>query len=307
MLLSASPDENLRAARANLTRTNGWHIARRAHCTVSDLSNLITDFFPLEIAWGWNAYHQDAAFGSRPLYPAVGELIVNNYPPLSFYVIGWIASWAGNALFVGRALSVAAIFGLGFVIAIIIRQFRRQTRPPRRWAASGSSPPWPVHSISSWVWTTRNCRVNCLWRAGVVSRPRFTRGLSAEPPIILMVVAGFWKRQHRRNPCDGFASGSSRTTVACHTPVPRRARGNFVGLVLWAIYGIFHRQPFCAAQICRVAHVVKPWTTQFVLPALVLWAVWARRRPLRALRNSPHCLSASPWWSTSFNGAAFRS
>ena len=62
-------------------------------------------FFSIEIGpnESWNAYHQDAALGAGPLYPAPGALIVNDYPPISFYVISWIVSWTGgDALFVGR-------------------------------------------------------------------------------------------------------------------------------------------------------------------------------------------------------------
>ena len=58
--------------------------------------------FPIEIAQneGWNAYHADAAMGAAPLYPPTDTLIVNNYPPLSFYVVGGLAQIFGDALYV---------------------------------------------------------------------------------------------------------------------------------------------------------------------------------------------------------------
>ena len=40
---------------------------------------------------GWNAYFADAAMGKMPLYPSTDQLITNNYPPLSFYIV---SSWA---------------------------------------------------------------------------------------------------------------------------------------------------------------------------------------------------------------------
>src|SRR5207302_7041365 len=63
--------------------------------------------FPIEIAQneGWNAYHADAATGAAPLYPRTDTLIINNYPPLSFYVVGALAQVFGDALYVGRVLS----------------------------------------------------------------------------------------------------------------------------------------------------------------------------------------------------------
>src|SRR5580700_8687347 len=79
--------------------------------------------FPIEIAQneGWNAYHADAAMGAAALYPATDTLIVNNYPPLSFYVVGTIARMTGiDALYVGRALSLLAVVALGGLIARVI-------------------------------------------------------------------------------------------------------------------------------------------------------------------------------------------
>src|ERR1700704_4847076 len=69
---------------------------------------------PLEIAQneGWNAYHADAAVGGGVLYPSPDTLIVNNYPPLSFYALGWLGKIFGDALYVGRVLSLAATLGL---------------------------------------------------------------------------------------------------------------------------------------------------------------------------------------------------
>src|SRR5258708_17920666 len=80
--------------------------------------------FPIEIAQneGWNAYHADAAMGAAPLYPPTDTLIVNNYPPLSFYVVGGFAQVFGDALYVGRVLSLIAVVGLCSLIATVIRQ-----------------------------------------------------------------------------------------------------------------------------------------------------------------------------------------
>src|SRR5215469_14305598 len=49
--------------------------------------------FPMEIAEneGWNAYFADAVASGGVLYPPTDTLIVNNYPPLSFYALGLAA------------------------------------------------------------------------------------------------------------------------------------------------------------------------------------------------------------------------
>src|SRR5271165_1138988 len=44
----------------------------------------------------WNAWFIDAARYGRKLYPGPGELIVNNYPPLSFFITGAAAYLTGD-------------------------------------------------------------------------------------------------------------------------------------------------------------------------------------------------------------------
>src|SRR2546423_8243173 len=49
-------------------------------------------FFPMEI-WGnegWNAYHADQAIRGSGLYPTPDGFVASNYPPLSYYLIGWL-------------------------------------------------------------------------------------------------------------------------------------------------------------------------------------------------------------------------
>lgn len=61
---------------------------------------------------GWNAYHATRAYAyaSAPLYPASDALISNNYPPLSFFIVGAFAKLVGDAVMAGRIL---ALLGLG--------------------------------------------------------------------------------------------------------------------------------------------------------------------------------------------------
>src|SRR5262245_32898228 len=82
-------------------------------------------FFPMEI-WGnegWNAYHADAAMrGAAQLYPPNDGLVANNYPPLSYYVIGWLGLLFGDPLYVGRAISILSTLGIGAAAAAAVRQ-----------------------------------------------------------------------------------------------------------------------------------------------------------------------------------------
>src|SRR5215813_12502205 len=80
--------------------------------------------FPIEIAEneGWNAYHADAAMGGGALYPSPDTLIVNNYPPLSFYVLGGLGKVFGDSLYVGRLVSLLSVLGLAALIARVVLQ-----------------------------------------------------------------------------------------------------------------------------------------------------------------------------------------
>src|SRR5260370_5736825 len=80
--------------------------------------------FPMEVAQneGWNAYHADAAMGAGALYPSPDTLVVNNYPPLSFYALGLLGRVFGDPLYVGRVLSLLATLGLGALIGKVVLQ-----------------------------------------------------------------------------------------------------------------------------------------------------------------------------------------
>ncbi len=57
---------------------------------------------PLDPNEGWNAAHALRAMAGQPLYPPPGALLVNNYPPLSFYVVGALGRISGDTIMAGR-------------------------------------------------------------------------------------------------------------------------------------------------------------------------------------------------------------
>lgn len=63
---------------------------------------------PLDLNEGWNAYHTDAVMSGRALYPPPQSNFANNYPPLSFYVVGALSRITGDAIFAGRLISLFA-------------------------------------------------------------------------------------------------------------------------------------------------------------------------------------------------------
>lgn len=83
-------------------------------------------FLPVEIGIneGWNAYYADAALGAMPLYPSEDKLITNNYPPLSFYLVGVFGRLFGDPVIAGRLLSLGAVLMIAVGIALLIGRFK---------------------------------------------------------------------------------------------------------------------------------------------------------------------------------------
>jgi 4-amino-4-deoxy-L-arabinose transferase-like glycosyltransferase len=71
---------------------------------------------------GWNAYFADAAMGKIPLYPSADQLITNNYPPLSFYIVGLVGRFVGDPVLAGRLLSLLAVVAIATAIALSVRR-----------------------------------------------------------------------------------------------------------------------------------------------------------------------------------------
>ncbi len=61
---------------------------------------------PLDPNEGWNAYHAVAAITGRGLYPDPAGFMINNYPPLSFYVTGCLGRLIGDDIVAGRIISL---------------------------------------------------------------------------------------------------------------------------------------------------------------------------------------------------------
>jgi hypothetical protein len=61
---------------------------------------------------GWNAYFAAAAVSGGQLYPDQNSYMVNNYPPLSFYLVGGVGTLLGDDIFAGRIISVLAFLVL---------------------------------------------------------------------------------------------------------------------------------------------------------------------------------------------------
>ncbi len=60
---------------------------------------------------GWNAYFVQSVLTGLPLYPGNSAPIINNYPPLSFYLVAALSYLTGDIPLTGRLMSWAAFLG----------------------------------------------------------------------------------------------------------------------------------------------------------------------------------------------------
>jgi hypothetical protein len=77
---------------------------------------------PLDPNEGWNAAHTLSVLTKHALYPPPGSLMVNNYPPLSFYLVGGLSRLTGDAVTAGRILALLSFLAVCAGIALICKQ-----------------------------------------------------------------------------------------------------------------------------------------------------------------------------------------
>ncbi len=239
--------------------------------------------FPMEIDVddSWNAYNADAAFGPRPLYPAPGDLIVNNYPPLSFYLIGSLAKLGLDATYVGRALSLLGAVVSSAAAAICIRQLGGKTSS----ALLGG--PWMLATMARFydgyvgVNDPHLPAIALTTSALAWFLVRHGRGKAAEPAVILMAVAGFYKHTLIATPLSALIWLAS---------ICRRAsmRAALIGAAVSALgFGLcvtlfgtaFIDQLMFVREYSPLRPLNMSGRLQWIAPGLVLWTIWALRAP----------------------------
>jgi hypothetical protein len=78
---------------------------------------------PLLYNEGWNAYFAVRAVtaGAGPLYPPAGDLVFNNYPPLSFYLVGWVGRWVtGDMIVAGRIVALVSLLACAGLLGLCV-------------------------------------------------------------------------------------------------------------------------------------------------------------------------------------------
>src|SRR5258708_25428438 len=70
---------------------------------------LIPAHFSSDPNEGWNAFQAARAIGTGPLYSGPQALTGNNYPPLSFYLVGWAGRLLGDPIVAGRVMPLLPV------------------------------------------------------------------------------------------------------------------------------------------------------------------------------------------------------
>ncbi len=249
-------------------------------------------FFPLEI-WGnegWNAYHADAAMRGAQLYPPPDGLVANNYPPLSYYLIGWLGRLFGDPLYVGRALSILATLGIGAAAAAVVRQFGGSR------AACLVAGFWFVATLARFFefYVGMN-EPQLLGLAAMAAGfvwflKRHAEGRAVEPAVLTMVLAGFIKHNFITLPVVALIwLALDNWRLALRAGIV----GAFAAALGLAICAWIFAPHFVADMLMpRTYHLARALSTigrlQFILPAMVLWAIWAWRRAAQQVRTLHH-------------------
>lgn len=77
---------------------------------------------------GWNGYHIAAAMAGHSPYPPPHSLFTNNYPPLSYYLVGAVGRLTGDILLAGRLMSFVGFLGASLAIAAAARMMGANRR-----------------------------------------------------------------------------------------------------------------------------------------------------------------------------------
>ena len=71
---------------------------------------------------GWNAYLARSAMGldHAPLYPPSDQMVFNNYPPSSFYIVGLFGWLLGDMILAGRIISLLALLACACTVGRLV-------------------------------------------------------------------------------------------------------------------------------------------------------------------------------------------
>jgi hypothetical protein len=216
---------------------------------------MLRRWIPLDPNEGWNAFFSKIAMAGGDLYPAGASLITNNYPPLSFYVVGLGGLVTGDNIFAGRIVALISML----VVAGNLYCWLRAAGAAVRIALLGAAtflafavtygqayvamddPQWLAHALMTTglvvLWRGRAST-----RAIVVARALMVAaGLTKHILIPIPIAVTFYlMRRSRRDFITWMVSSGILLTMAC--------------LLLWSAYGAAFFDSLRTARVYSLHH-----------------------------------------------------
>ena len=183
---------------------------------------------------GWNAGHVARAFGGGTLYPPPDALIANNYPPLSFIVVGLIEHLVGDAIIAGRLVSLFSELAVGAAVYVAVARLTGE----RRWAVAGAllfswlavtllrnylamnDPQWLAQALMAWalVVVLPHRRGERITSTAVIVAATLvvTGGLVKHNMVAVPIAVTLWLWSVDRQACRVWiATGATLALIAC--------------------------------------------------------------------------------------------
>jgi uncharacterized protein YqgC (DUF456 family) len=210
-------------------------------------------------------------------YPSHDALITNNYPPLSFYLIGALTKLGADATTIGRTLSLVAVVATAAATAIAIRELGGEP------IASALGGLWLIVVLARFfdgyvgvndphLPATALMTIALAWLLALRRRSR-----AAEPAVVLMVAAGFYKPTLIATPLAALlwviGIDRRRGIRAALLGATVATVGLFVCL---AVFGTnFLDQLLFARHYSPRRIIDMAGRLQWIAPALIVWAIWS--------------------------------
>ena len=234
----------------------------------------------IDVNEAWNGWQVDRLRSGAPLYPAINALIINNYPPLSFYLVEIVRPAFENSILAGRYLSIISVFVIALAIYLSARQL-----DVGRWAASLGAV-WFIATMTRFFgeyagMNDPNLLALAVMASGFVVFLRSQSQQSIYFAFSLMILAGLIKHNLVAIPLSAIVilwltnRGRAVVTVLyCALIV------GLISFTLFEIYGpVFFQQILMAREISFIRPLQRIGRLQFVLPILIFWLHWLRSAP----------------------------
>jgi hypothetical protein len=253
---------------------------------------------PTDANEGWNAFQAVSAMSSHALYPPPDSLTGNNYPPLSFYIVGMFGRVIGDNIFAGRILALISVVATAMIIRASVRRLVKGAKFEANLAAlvflvynttffiryfAMNDPQWLAHAFMT------TAVVLLIPREGDVAP---NAGM-IRWAVLLMLAGGMVKHN-----LIGFPLGVT-LWLACYHP---RRLGLWLGMAAFAVGGALllcawaYGPPFFADIMLQPRHydwhraLTKSKILLALLPVIVLSLRLVRLRKLDNRLALPLCL-----------------